>query len=112
MTIEPPPPVQTIPPVETVRPAGRGQGLGIASLVLGILSLCGSLFWYCSAPLAIAAIITGILGLRTPGRTLALIGVILAVIGLLMAIVFAIIGLNSGPIMQQLQTMQATLQAP
>jgi len=89
---------------------GDRKGLAIASLVLGILSFCGSLFWYCSIPLAIGAVILGILSLKSSGRIMAIIGIILAVIGVIMGIVFAIIGLNSGPILQQLQQLQSTLQ--
>jgi hypothetical protein len=93
---------------------GDRRGMAIASLVLGILSLCGSIFWFCSGPLAIVGIILGVLSLKSSARTMAMAGIIIAAVGIILSIVWIIIGFTSGPILQQLQSqlqnMQSTLQ--
>jgi len=97
-------------PAPTPAPAGDKKGLAIASLVLGILSFCSTIFWYCSAPMAVVGLILGYLGLKTSGRTMAIVGIVLAGIGILLSIVFAIISYTSGPILyQKLQEIQSTL---
>lgn len=107
--IPPIPPVPLIP-APAPAPAGDKKGLAIASLVLGILSFCSTIFWYCSAPMAIVGLILGFLGLKSSGRTMATVGMVLAGIGFLLAIVFAIISFTSGPIIQQkILEIQSTL---
>lgn len=107
-------PVQSMPPAQPMPMPGDRRGLSIASLVFGILSLCGSIFWFCSGPLAIVGVVLGVLSLRSSGRNMALAGIILSVIGIILAIVFIIITVTSGPILQQIQQqiqqMQSTLQ--
>jgi hypothetical protein len=66
---------------------GDRRGMAIASLVLGILSLCGSIFWFCSGPLAIVGIILGVLSLKSSARSMALAGIILSAIGIILSIV-------------------------
>ena len=75
-------------------PQPGSDGLAIASLICGLLSLvvslCCGIF---GVPLSLAAIITGVLGLKTQQRGMAIAGLILGVIGLLITIgtvVFAI----------------------
>ena len=87
------------------QPANAGQGLGIASLVLGILSLplafCCGLF---SLPLSGVGLILGIIGItKSPtNRGLAITGTILSGVGIVLAVVMVILGLamnlgNFGP---------------
>ena len=90
-----------VPPVAA--PAGDKKGLAIASLVLGILSLCASVFWFCGGPISIVGIVLGFLGLKSSGKGMAIAGIILSAIGLLLLIVFVILGQVSGPIFQQIQ---------
>jgi hypothetical protein len=71
--------------------SGGGQGLAIASLVLGILSLCGSGVIWCGGVLGLVGLILGILGINTRGRTMAIAGVILSAVGLVLVIVFRVI---------------------
>ena len=78
MTAEP------FPPVESV-PANDKPGLGIASLVLGIISLCGS--WvpfanYCLTLFVLGGIVTGILGLKSSKKGLAIAGLVLSILAL------------------------------
>ena len=77
-------------PVTTSTPAGGSKGLGIASLILGILSLCASVSMWCGGTLSIVGLILGVLGLKTSGRNMAVIGIILSAIGLLLMLVFRI----------------------
>ena len=64
------------PSVSAPAPAGNKQGFAIASLVLGILSLCGSGFLYCGGIISIIGIVLGI---------------VLSVIGLLLAIILRVV---------------------
>jgi len=70
---------------------GGSQGLAIASLILGILSLCGSGVIWCGGVLGLVGLILGILGINTRGRTMAIAGVILSAVGLLLAIVLRVV---------------------
>lgn len=84
------------------RRGGGGNGLGIASLVLGILAVfpgccCGLL----GIPLGLAAVVTGSIALKNPeGKPMAIIGVALGavMIGLtILAVIFNVgMGLNNG----------------
>jgi hypothetical protein len=69
----------------------KGPGLAIASLVLGILSLCGSGVFVCGGILSLVGIVLGALGLNSRGRGMAIAGIILSVVGLLLAIVTRVI---------------------
>lgn len=59
-------------------------GFAIASLVVGILSLCPGFYIICCGwPLALAAIVLGILGIKSSRRTLAIVGIVLAAAAIL-----------------------------
>jgi hypothetical protein len=75
------------------------KGLAIASLVLGILSLCASVGWFCGGPISIVGLVLGFLGRKSAGKSMATAGIILSAIGLVLTIVFLIVRLVSGPIM-------------
>ncbi|TAE77251.1 MAG: DUF4339 domain-containing protein [Verrucomicrobia bacterium] len=82
----------------SVTPPGQpvSQGLAIASLICGILSLVGCCFWPISGPISIVAIVLGIVSLgrvkSAPalygGRGMAKAGAILGGLGLLATIVW------------------------
>jgi hypothetical protein len=90
----------SVPPALTQAPAPAGdkKGLAIASMILGILSWCASIFWFCGGPISVVGIVLGFLGMKSSGRKMAIAGIILSAIGLLLMIVFIIISLVSGPI--------------
>ncbi len=103
---EPPPSQASMPvsaPVSSTASAGDKKGLAIASLILGILSLCASLGWFCGAPISIVGLVLGFLGLKGSGKSMAIAGIVLSAFGLLLTIIFVIIGKVSGPIIQQIQ---------
>jgi hypothetical protein len=92
-----------VPPTAPVTSTGDKKGLAIASLILGVLSLCGSIFWFCGAPLSIAGVVLGFLGLKSSGKGMAIAGIILSAVGLLLMVVFIIIAAVSGPVFDQIQ---------
>jgi hypothetical protein len=86
--------------------SGGSQGLGIASLVLGILSLCASGVIWCGGILGLVGLILGILGINTKGKTMAIAGIILSAVGLVLAIILRVIfrGLLFNGLLQRLLT--------
>jgi hypothetical protein len=103
MSFEPtePPAPEVISPQSP--PTPDRQGLAIASLVLGALSLLSICLWFCSAPFGLAGIITGILGLNSSRRGLAIAGIVLSAIGLITSVIIAIIGIAFMPFMNEFQ---------
>lgn len=92
---EPPVPEVITPDLTPVQP--DRQGLAIASLVLGALSLLTFCLVFCAAPLGIAGIITGFVGLNSSKRGLAVAGIILGAIGLLVSVILSIVGVALMP---------------
>jgi hypothetical protein len=81
------------------RPSQGGAGLGIASMVLGIVGLFFSFCCYTmviSLPCAVMAIIFGIMGLKGEGRGMAIAGLITGGIAILLSIGFVILGIFFG----------------
>lgn len=93
----------TPPPAPDAAQSGGKKGFAIAALVLGILSLCASVRWFCGGPISVAGIVMGVLGMKSSARKMAIAGLILSAIGLVLLVVVIIIGLVSGPILQQIQ---------
>ncbi len=58
------------------------SGMGIASLVLGIISIVTALFWYITLPTGILAIIFGVKSIRKVGSKLGKAGMITGIVGL------------------------------
>jgi uncharacterized membrane protein len=89
-------------PISTAAPAS-GKGLAIASLILGILSLCASVGWFCGGPLSIVGLILGFLGRKPATKGLATAGIILSAVGLVLTIIFVILGVVfRGPILNSI----------
>jgi hypothetical protein len=83
------PPVSA--PIYTSPPAGDRRGFAIASLVLGILSLCGSAIFWCGGLISVVGIVLGALGINSKGKGMAIAGIILSALGLILAIIFRVI---------------------
>jgi hypothetical protein len=83
------PPVSA--PVSTPAPASDKRGFAIASLVLGILSLCGSALFWCGGLISVVGIVLGALGINSKGKGMAIAGIILSVFGLILTIIFRVI---------------------
>ena len=58
------------------------SSMGIAALVLGIISVLTTLFWYITLPTGILAIVFGAKSVRKIGSKLGKAGLILGIIGL------------------------------
>jgi len=69
------------------------KGMSIASLVLGIVGLVLFCFWYISIPLAILAIIFGIIGKNKGGKGMAIAGLVLGIITVVIVVGLVLIGL-------------------
>lgn len=91
------------PPVSTSS-TNSGKGMAIASLVLGILSLCASAAWWCGGPISIVGLVLGALGVKSQGKGMAIAGIVLSAIGLVLLVLFRIIfrGLVLGNSFRQL----------
>lgn len=84
-----PPPVYTAPPA-----ANNGQGMAIASLVLGIASLVLMCLWYLAIPCGIVGLILGIMSGKRMKTGMATAGVVLSIIGLVLSLIW-IFGLGA-----------------
>lgn len=60
----------------------KRNALGISALVLGIISICASLFYYISLPAGILAIIFGAKNANKTGSKIAKAGLITGIIGI------------------------------
>ncbi|MCX7609459.1 MAG: DUF4190 domain-containing protein [Anaerolineales bacterium] len=91
----------SVSPSTPPAPQSDKKGLAIASLILGIVGFCGSILPICGGLFGLGGIVLGVLGLKSSGKGMAIAGIILGALGILLAIVFFIIGLVSGPIIEQ-----------
>jgi hypothetical protein len=76
--------VESLPPIESM-PVKDKSGLAIASLVMGIISFCGSGIPYvnfCLILFVLAGIVTGIMGLNSSKKGLAIAGLVISVLSL------------------------------
>lgn len=64
----------------------EGQGLAIASLVLGILAIITCLVWYISIVLGVLAIVFGAVSVRNRGRKKAIAGIVTGSIGIVLSL--------------------------
>ena len=69
----------------------NNNGFAMASLVLGIISLCASGAWWCGGPISVLGLVFGALGLRTTGRGMAIAGMILSAIGLVLLVIIRVV---------------------
>lgn len=60
---------------------------GVTALVLGLINLFAWCLPICGAPLSIAGIIIGFIGLKTPNRGVSIAGIVLNVIGLILSVI-------------------------
>lgn len=72
------------------------SGLAVTSLVIGIIGFGAWCLPICGLPLSIGGLITGIMGMKSPGRGMAIAGVILNVLGLIAGIANAAYGAYLG----------------
>ncbi len=76
-----------MPPIVPQKPGDPTKNwMGILSMIFGILSILCCFVWYISVALGAAAVIFGILGLKSQQRGMAIAGIITGGVGLLFAI--------------------------
>jgi uncharacterized membrane protein len=97
----PPNPAPDSASVTAPAQVSNSKGLAIASLVLGILSLCASVGWFCGGPISVVGLVLGFLGRKSAGKGLATAGIILSAVGLLLTVI--VLGLVfRGPILNNI----------
>jgi hypothetical protein len=77
-------------------PKKDNYGLAIASMILGIISLCAWFFPICGFPLSVIVLILGIVGQGSSGRGMAIVGIVMTIIGLVLTIINAAVGTCMG----------------
>ncbi|NGN64614.1 DUF4190 domain-containing protein [Streptomyces sp. A7024] len=83
-----------------VRLRQERSGLAVAALVTGILSVLLLWLWFVGLPLAIAAIVLGVMAIRRTrqrgvrGRAMAIVGVVLGGAAVLLAAILLIVGVS------------------
>jgi serine/threonine protein kinase len=91
--LTPPVPAQPAPPgAQPAENNGRSI-LAIIALVMGVLSLCGSIYVFCSFPMAITSIILGGIGVKSPRRSLAIAGIVLSVMAMIASLILLALGM-------------------
>ncbi|NMB30561.1 MAG: DUF4190 domain-containing protein [Clostridiales bacterium] len=80
---------------EPMQPQQGGNGMAIASLVLGIVSIVTCCWWQVSVVVAIVGLVLGILHNKkqTTGRGMAIAGIVLSIVGLAISIIIIVLGL-------------------
>ena len=68
----------------------NSNGLAVASLVLGIISVPLFLLWFISVPAGILAIIFGAIALKSPGRNMAIAGLVTGCVGISLIVLFVL----------------------
>jgi hypothetical protein len=77
-------------------PGDNRANLAIASLVLGVLSLCSAFLGVCGAPVPVIGIILGVISFKSPRHGLALAGILFNAMGLLLGIALTILTIAMG----------------
>lgn len=83
---------------------GQGKGLGIASMVCGILALVTCCLWCTCIPLAVVSIVLGIIQcVKNESKGMAIAGIVCSAVALVIFIVLTIYGtyLESTPMYQE-----------
>lgn len=81
----------------------QGQGLSIAAMTLGIVSIISSLLWFFSIILGVLAIIFGAVAIKSPGRGKAIAGIVTGSVGILLSILVVVLVLMALPALQKSQ---------
>lgn len=92
--------VQSTPVVEekTVTgevPEWKGY-TAIASLVIGVISLCAAIIPCCGCPTSVIGVVCGVLGLPSDKKTLATVGMVLSILGFVITLGVFIFNLVTG----------------
>ena len=89
------------------KPTSDNSGLAVVSLIAGILSILVCLLVWLSLLLGVAAIVCGVISLKSAGRGKAIAGIVTGSIGIVLSILVFLIGFFAVPALQQEQTNSA-----
>lgn len=87
--------VKTTSVSSSTKPAnGNADNMAIASLILGVISICGSFCGgLCCTPFALLGLVLGILGMKSEkNKTMAIMGVVLSGLSIVLIIVSLVTG--------------------
>lgn len=88
----------------------KNNGLAIASMILGIVSLVGSCcIWYLTIPCAVVGLILGIIALKNGKDGMAIAGIVMSAIGLAIALLVVIFVVIYGTDMMEM--IESSLQS-
>ncbi len=85
------------------QPGNNRQGLSIAALVLGILSVVLSFAMFISIIAGVLAIVFGAVAVKSPGRKKAIAGIITGAAGIVLSILLVVTVLTALPALQKTQ---------
>lgn len=85
---------QSAPATAVAVPKSQRKGFSVVSMILGIGSILAFLLWFISIPLAIAAIIFGLVGMARGGKGMAVAGIATAFVGVLFTVLAIFLFLN------------------
>ncbi len=101
--------------------AQRGNGMAVAALVLGLVSIVLMCIWYIAIPCGILAVIFGIIGRKNAsegasGRGMATAGLILGIAGLVLPVLLivgclAFLGIGGEAMIEELQKAAEQIEA-
>ena len=67
-------------------PKSEKQGLSIAGMILGIISIFTMLFFYLSIPIGVVGLVLSLIGKNKGGKSFAIAGIITSIVGILLGI--------------------------
>jgi hypothetical protein len=79
----------------------QAEGMAVASLVLGIVTLVLFCFWPISVPTGIIGLVLGIIAMRGTKRGIAMVGAILSGVGILVVIVVVVLAVLNADKLQE-----------
>ncbi len=80
------------PEVTNNAPVGDNKKFNIAALVLGIIALIGTCYWYVNFPCSILAIVFSVKGKGSEGRGMGMAGRVLGIVAMVLYLVIILLG--------------------
>lgn len=81
---------------EASQDGGKGTGVAVASLVLGIVGLFAWLIPLVGLPVTITGVVCGAKGLKTTARGMAIAGLVTSIVGLCLSTINSLVGALMG----------------
>ena len=91
MSEEPTPPIQPDAIITEAAPKADRKGVALASFIIGIVNLFAWCLPVCGLGISIAGVVTGVLGLNSSKRWMAITGIALSALGFILSIAWLIL---------------------